>query len=123
MGACGCMDFYPEFVFKGPARSTYVLQIYHSCESCGTPAGVVLYKMNPKEAREWNLDQVRKEEISIVGTCVPVIDKSILTEMTMNQFRGDDAAQEILDDALDVFKEASFETAIRYRKRRAGLEK
>ncbi len=89
MGECGCGSFYPSFKFKGPGKDTYVLQVYPSCDYCNTPAGVILYRMSPKEARQWDLDDVPEKEIPFVGMVIPVIDPEVFKELGLKLFPGD----------------------------------
>lgn len=74
MGQCGCGDFNADFKFKGPGNITYVLQIYDSCEYCETPAGVIIYAMNPKDCKMWDVEHLQEVKIEDVGTAFAVID-------------------------------------------------
>ena len=80
MGQCGCGDFNGDFKFKGPGKTTYVLQIYSSCNDCDNPAGIILYAMSEEDCEEWSVEDVPEIEIQDVGTFFSVIHPRKLME-------------------------------------------
>ena len=108
MGVCGCGDFYGDYKFPGPGDITYVLQIYPSCNICHRPAGVVLYKFNPENVKQWDVEEIPDLEISNIGTGIGVIDPNILKRHMGEIFKG--WAAEMANDGVSEFRDAVFDT-------------
>lgn len=116
MGECGCSDFRGDYRFRGPGDLTYVLQVYESCDDCCTPAGVVLYAMNPDECRDWDVESIPEIQVPYVGRLVAVLDPKILgPAMARELGEEEDAIQE----ALRAFRGAVYDTMQADRKNHA----
>ena len=122
MGACGCGDFSGDITFPAPDGEVYVLDVYPGCEDCETPAGVVLYRFTPDEAKRWGLEGAKPLKIGEEGTGIPVLDPDPLREMMTKEAASgvSELVAEIVADGLrNHFREAAMKTFEAWRKKRA----
>ena len=80
MCQCGCADFSGDFKFKGPGGTTYVLQVYPSCEDCGLPAGVIIYAFSPGDCENWGVASIPEIALDDAGRLVGVVDPQRVKE-------------------------------------------
>jgi len=62
MGACGCGDFYPDFILPGPNNLRYAIQFVKPCRYCGGLLGFVLTKIKIDEYDDWNVKNCYEPE-------------------------------------------------------------
>ena len=110
MGSCGCCDHPGEFRFKGPDNSWYILQIYPSCQGCGTAAGITIYKFATDEMKDWGAEQLPIIDIPYDGKAIEVIHPRLFlegleaAELCENGFEG------LEDDFYSIFRKTVWET-------------
>ena len=110
MGICGCGDFQPDFKFKGPGDTWYVVQSYPSCNYCDTPAGIILYHFDAQDAEMWDLAHIKEEKILSDGTYLPVLYPKKLKEKFV-KYLGKEFAEGLADELItECFVDAVHES-------------
>lgn len=122
MGACGCGDFRGDLRFPGPGGDVYVIDLYHGCDYCGTPAGIVLHRFTPDEAVRWGVDQAETLDVTQDGVGVPVMDPEIMRRLMVKEAASEmkEAIDDVLNDVIRRgFRDASWKTQSEWAKARS----
>ena len=114
MGACGCGDFQGHYKFSGPEDITYVLQVYTGCRSCDTPAGVIIYAMDPEELGLWGAEDLPDLPFTNGDASIPVLHPKKLHDKLMECMKW--MAEEALGEGMRDFGRAVYETFDEWRK-------
>ena len=80
MGQCGCADYSGDFRFGGPGDTTYVLQVYPSCEYCEMPAGIAIYAFSPDECEDRGVAALPEIDFDSAGRLLGVVDPGRVKE-------------------------------------------
>ena len=121
MGQCGCNDFQPMAWFEGPDDDLYAVELYPGCEYCGTPAGVVIYRLDPEYTELWELREYPKIEPDLAGICITVMNPETLSKLVSDDLARTDEmasihAEEVIKDRFyDAVRDsdAEFNAGIR----------
>ncbi|MCK5602285.1 hypothetical protein KAR91_10460 [Candidatus Pacearchaeota archaeon] len=58
MGTCGCGDGVGDWKFPAPDGNWYTLRIYRGCKDCHTPWYVIVARLTPEEAADFEVEHL-----------------------------------------------------------------
>lgn len=100
MCECGCSNFAPDFQMPGPDGTIYAIRIYLSCETCDSPAGIDIDRLNATAVERW-MDcpapalPFRSVDEGMEGAAIPILHPRVLRRRLAGYLVG----QEPIEDA------------------------
>lgn len=102
MGACGCCELSGGERFAGPDGTTYVIEIYPSCDYCDTPAGFRLYQFNEETSEMFDIKHLKEVEFfgdpGYERADYSVVGRSALKKLIANAIVGYKPESGVIDE-------------------------